>query len=272
MDKHLSNDNPVQLQAMAADRQFVTALARGLELLRCFNPGEQLLGNQELSRRSGLPKATVSRLTYTLTRLGYLQYIESMGKYALDTGVLALGYAHLSGLDIRRQARPLMQELAEQSKSSVSLGARDRLSMVYIENCQGPGSLTLRLDVGSRIPMANTAMGRAYLAATPDSERDLLLDHLRQDAGEKWPTIQEQLEKAFRQYQDQGFCLSCGEWQRDINAVGVALRKPDGSGVVAFSAGGPAFVLRQHMLEDDLGHRLVHLARSVKLNLDPHIR
>ena len=267
MDNRQQIDNELDNQSLEQDRQFVTALARGLELLRCFRPGEQLLGNQELAKRSGLPKATVSRLTYTLSRLGYLQHVASLGKYALDTGVLALGYAHLNGLDIRRQARPLMQELAEQSQSSVSLGARDRLSMVYTENCQGQGPLTLRLDIGSRIPMASTAMGRAYLAALPDAERDLLLDQLRQRAGEQWPETRDQLEKAFRQYQDFGFCLACGDWQKDINAAGVPLIKPDGSGVVAFSVGGPAFVLRQHMLEDDLGPRLVHLVRNVEATI-----
>lgn len=267
MDKRKHLDHELDQQALEQDRQFVTALARGLELLRCFRPGERLLGNQELVKRSGLPKATVSRLTYTLTCLGYLQYFENMGKYALDTGVLALGYLHLSGLDIRRQARPLMAELAEQTQSSVSLGARDRLSMVYIENCQGSGPLTLRLDVGARIPMASTAMGRAHLAALPERERDLLLDQLRAQDPEQWPALREALEKAFRQYQDHGFCLSCGDWQKDINAVAVPLINPDGSGVVAFSCGGPAFALRQHMLEDDLGPRLTHMVRNVEANL-----
>ncbi len=51
------------------DRQFVTALARGLELLRCFSPRESVLSNQELARKANLPRPTVSRLTYTLTRL-----------------------------------------------------------------------------------------------------------------------------------------------------------------------------------------------------------
>lgn len=267
MDKRKRIDTEIDLQALEPDRQFVTALARGLELLRCFRPGERHLGNQELAARSGLPKATVSRLTYTLTRLGYLQYLDNLGKYAIDTGVLALGYAHLSGLDVRRQARPLMQELADLSQSSVSLGARDRLSMVYVENCQGPGPLTLRLDIGSRIPMASTAMGRAYLAALPAPERDLLLDQLRARDSDNWPALRTQLDKAFRQYQDHGYCLAVGEWQKDINAVGVPLIHPDGSGVVAFSCGGPAFVLRQHMLEDDLGPRLAHLVRTVEATL-----
>jgi hypothetical protein len=58
----------------AKDRKFVAALARGLDILRVFTPNDGLLGNQEIAQRSGLPKATVSRLTYTLRRLGYLDY------------------------------------------------------------------------------------------------------------------------------------------------------------------------------------------------------
>src|SRR5256885_13076191 len=53
--------------AVHGDRKFVTALARGLEVLRVFTPTEGLLGNGEIAERTGLPKPTVSRLTYTLT-------------------------------------------------------------------------------------------------------------------------------------------------------------------------------------------------------------
>ena len=78
------------------DPNFVTALARGLELLRAFRPGDTLLGNQEFVRRTGFPKATVSRLAGTLVSLGYLRYDEALGKYGLDAGVLALGFAYLA--------------------------------------------------------------------------------------------------------------------------------------------------------------------------------
>jgi DNA-binding IclR family transcriptional regulator len=54
------------------DRQFVNGLARGLEVLRAFRPDDGPLGNHALAERTGLPRSTVSRLTYTLTSLGYL--------------------------------------------------------------------------------------------------------------------------------------------------------------------------------------------------------
>ena len=61
------------------ERHLVTTMVRGLEILKCFQPGERLLGNKDLARRTGIPKPTVSRLTYTLTRMGYLNYSENLG-------------------------------------------------------------------------------------------------------------------------------------------------------------------------------------------------
>ena len=92
-----------------SDPNFVTALARGLELLRCFRTGEAMLGNQDFVRRTGFPKATVSRLAGTLVQLGYLRYDDSLGKYALDAGVLALGFSYLSASDVVALARPVLR-------------------------------------------------------------------------------------------------------------------------------------------------------------------
>ena len=112
------------------DRHFVTALSRGLDVLSCFRSGSRLLGNQDISERCRLPKSTVSRLTYTLTKLGYLHYVKESGKYRLGTATLALGSAVLGRFEVRDLARPLMQELADSTGTTVSLGARQRLSMV----------------------------------------------------------------------------------------------------------------------------------------------
>lgn len=205
------------------DRQFVTALARGLELLRCFTPRESLLGNQELAKKTGLPKPTVSRLTHTLTRLGYLRHLPHSGKYQLEVGVMSFGYAMLSNLSIRALARPLMEEMAGYAKAAVAMAARDRLSMVYLDVVHGEANLTMRRQVGSHLSLHRSAIGRACLAAMPEDEREFILGHIRKRHPEDWPEVRKGLERAFRDYADYGFCLSLGEWQRDVNAVGVAL-------------------------------------------------
>ena len=152
--------------AVKEDRHFVEALARGLELLACFRQKDGLLGNQELARRCGLPKSTVSRLTYTLTKLGYLTHVEEAGKYALGTATLSLASAMLGRLDIRKLARPLMQELADFSRCLVSLCSRDRLSMVYVDVARSSAAVTLGLDTGSRIQIANSASAQISMIAS----------------------------------------------------------------------------------------------------------
>ncbi len=116
------------------DRQFVTALARGLEVLRCFKPRDRHLGNQDIAERTGLPKPTVSRLTYTLTRMGYLYHDEKLGKYQLGTGVLSLGFSLLTNMDVLKIARPMMQELADYSHTVVSVGTRDQTGDLLIQS------------------------------------------------------------------------------------------------------------------------------------------
>src|SRR5690348_16941656 len=160
----IESSAPAQPRVGKQDRHFVTALSRGLDVLSCFRSGSRLLGNQDISERCSLPKSTVSRLTYTLTKLGYLHYVRESGKYRLGTATLALGSAVLGRFDVRDLARPLMQELADATGTSVALGARQRLSMVCIEVCKGNAVLSLNMQVGMRLPLATSAIGRSYLA------------------------------------------------------------------------------------------------------------
>jgi DNA-binding IclR family transcriptional regulator len=245
------------------DRHFVTALARGLDVLSAFRSRDRMLGNQELARRCGLPKSTISRLTYTLTKHGYLEHADDGSGntgYRLGSAVLALGSAMLARMDMRQVARPLMQELADHSQAMVSLGVRDRLSMIYVENCRSESALTLSLDVGSRIPLATTAMGRAYLAACSENERQSLMERIRvlDEAG--WPRISAGIETALAEYAETGCCTSFGEWQKDVNAIAIAFRPPGGRALMGLNCGGPVFSLSRESLLQSVRPQLLALA------------
>jgi len=249
------------------DRKFVTALARGLEVLRAFSPTEGLLGNGEIAERTGLPKPTVSRLTYTLTKLGYLAHIERLAKYQLAPAALALGYTALANIRVRQLARTHMQELADYASAVVALGTRDRLDLIYLELARSKRGAMLRLIQGSRLPIANTAMGRALIAGMPEAERSWLLGYIKRQEGKDWPKVKVWIERAIGEFETHGYTLSLGEWERDINAVGVPLVAPDGSGVFAFNCGAPAFQFTRERLESDIGPRLVNLVRNVEVAL-----
>ena len=138
-------------------------------MLRCFRHGVNALGNLDLARLTGLPKPTISRITYTLTELGYLRYHPDTGKYSPGYGVLALGYGLLAGLEVRELAKASMTELARQTGGAVALGAFDGDAMTYVEAVHGSSALYLRLPVGYRASL-DSAMGRAYLASLPEDE------------------------------------------------------------------------------------------------------
>lgn len=246
------------------DRKFVEALARGLEVLRAFTHGSVVMGNQDIARITGLPKPTVSRMTYTLTKLGYLSYSQQLEKYQLDSGVLALGYAYVSNLRVRQLAKPYMDEFARRTNTTVGLTCRDRLSMIYVENCRPTDQTSLRMDAGVRLPLATTAAGRAYLAAIPEKEREHLLSALKEKIDpQDWEAMRASLEASFDEYRQHGFCLSLGDWDRNVNAAGVALHLQDGS-IMVLTCGAPSFQLSEQTLKTSLAHQLEMLARDIE--------
>jgi DNA-binding IclR family transcriptional regulator len=242
------------------ERKFVVALARGLELLRAFRPGEVLLGNRDFAERTGLPKATVNRLAYTLTTLGYLRFDEAAGKYALDTGVLSLGFALLAGADTLELARPHMRELAREIGAAVSLGCRDGLDMIYLETIRSETALTLGLAPGSRLSMLTSSMGRAYLAVQEPAARAALLAELSAAAGADGAALVQAAEGAMEDFARDGCCYSFRDWHEDVNAIAAPFRDVRNGRWLVLSSSGPASSMGEAMFREVIAPKLRALA------------
>jgi DNA-binding IclR family transcriptional regulator len=241
----------------------VSALKRGIEVLHCFSGGSRSMSNGELSRMTGVPKATVARLTATLVALGLLRQDPETGKYALGAGVLSLAQAFLAGLDVREIARPHMAKLADVFGGSAYLGVCDGLEMVVIESSRARSSmLTLRLDVGSRLPMATSALGRAYLSALPAEERVRLIAKLKERNSADWPKLGQGVEAALRDAATLGYCASLGELRSEINSVATPILLPGGERI-AMNCGGPAFAFSETKLRLEIAPRLLATAQTI---------
>ncbi len=245
------------------DPRFVEALARGLALLRVFRPDDRWLSHREIVRRAGLPAATVSRLTFTLVSLGYLRHRPEAGEYALSLAVLGLGFSVLSNFEVGRIARPHMQVLADQCQAAVSLGVRHELTMVYVAHCRSRARLTLGLDVGARMPVVRTAMGRAVLMAIAPPEREALLRRAEAEDPSGWPAMRERLARVQAQYEARGFVTSEAEWESDISAAGAPVDVGDGRLLFGLTVGGPSVHLQGAFLHEEVGPLLVRTARTI---------
>ncbi len=234
-------------------------------MLSCFRASDKMLGNQELAKRCGLPKSTISRLTYTLTCLGYLEHDAELGRYRLGSSTLSLGSTMLARMDVRQLARPMMQKIADDTDTMVSLGTRDRLSMIYVENCRCDAALTLSLDVGSRIPLATTAMGRAYLARCDDRLRHELLERVQELDEYNWPHLRKGIDKAIEEHRTLGVACSFGDWQPDVNAIAVAFYTRDTHTLMSLNCGGPAIHVSREKLLDDVRPRLLQMVQALSV-------
>lgn len=256
--------SPLPLEDEEKDRLFVVALARGLRVLAAFQPGEAALSNQILAQRTGLPKSTVSRLTYTLTKLGYLSQDADTGYYRLGLAVLALGSAVLGSYDIRRVAAPLMRDFALKHTISVSLGMRDGTDIVYLETCRSQARVSVQLTVGSRVPLASTAIGRACYSLLSPTERQQVDADLAVRYDREWPMLQERLSQARQLHLQRGYSESFGEFERDVMAVGVALPSPaPGMPALCLNASGPAFAFSAEIMRQQIAPALAQLARQI---------
>ena len=250
------------------DPDFVSAIGRGFALLRCFKRTSKILGNKELAELTGLPKSTVARLTYTLTKLGYLEFLPSQEKYSLGIGALTLGQTYLAGLDVREVARPMMQQLADDAGATVALGAHHGQDMVFLDITHGNQVFMMRVAVGQRVPHGMTALGRAYIAALAPDEREVFSREYRKRVKPaEWPRIEQMTQQAIADYEKYGFCFSMGDWSEDVFAAGVPMISNDRSKILAFSCSGPVHEMTRKRLVSEIGPRLVQMRDRVHATL-----
>ncbi len=198
------------------------SLERGIEILRAFKPGADLLGNGDLAERTGLSRATVSRLAQTLVDSGMLMHDRRRRAYRLAAPILSLAHAMRSGSPVLQFASPLMRKEAETRKINVGLAVADRSEMVYLESVRYSRRVSWRNVVaGQRIPMELTSLGRAWLAVAADAERHALFSQFRLRRAASWTDLEGDIDAALESVRQHGYCWA--SWQPQVVALATPL-------------------------------------------------
>lgn len=249
------------------DRHFVTALARGLRIISAYGPGDKVLGTAELARRTGLPRGTVARFTYTLTLLDYMTLHKEGGGHSLAPRVIELGQAAVISKALRDIARPAMKALSELGSFSVALGVASDKGIRYLDIAKRPEAVVLNLEPGAVIPILPSAIGRAWLAALDESRRtDTLARFAAEDAG-LWARHAEAVAREADRFKAHGYTLSIGEWWPELNAAAAAIALPGGGAPLVMNIGGLGSVLGRDVLMEEFAPALVSTARMVEAGL-----
>ena len=219
----------------------VSALQRGFAVLDCFAASQAPLGNSEVSRMTGIPRPTVTRLIATLVSLGHLRPAREGERFELAAGVVRLAEAFLGALDVRGFARPHLVALSEATGASSYLGVRDGTDVLVVEAARARSAVAfLGADIGTRMALASSALGRAWLIGVDDTTRAVVLKQLRAKARKGAEAVPP--DAWLTEARLAGFAVSLGDWHADIHAVGVPVRSAAGE-VFTINCGGPSFVM-----------------------------
>lgn len=208
---------------------FVEALARGLDVLACFDAAHREMSLSDVALAAGLARPTARRLLLTLEELGFVR--SRGGAYELTPKVLTLGMAYVGALGLWDIARPHLEALVAQTGESSSMVQLDGSDIVYVARVSVPKLIALRVDIGTRFPAAQTSQGKVLLAALSPAELDAALAQPSRSGLPPYVgRTPEQLREELTEVRARGWALADEELAPGVRSVAVPVR--DRNGVV----------------------------------------
>ncbi|WP_433202988.1 IclR family transcriptional regulator domain-containing protein [Dactylosporangium sp. CS-047395] len=234
-----------------AGPDFIEALARGLDVVRCFRPGRPVMTLSEVATATGLARPTARRILLTLEELGYVRSAGERG-FALTPRVLELGMAYVNALSLWDVARPHMESLVAKTGESTSLSQLDGSDIVYVARVAVPKIVTLAVTIGTRFPAPATSMGKVLLAGlAPDELTKLLSEPSRSGIVPRWQPPRDELDAALREVRTKGWALADQDLAPGVRSVATGVRNGDGRVVAALN-------VTVHAAETTVEHLLDH--------------
>jgi IclR family pca regulon transcriptional regulator len=246
----------------SSKKDFVEALARGLEVIRSFDRIHMKQTIAQVSERTLLARPTVLRLLGTLEELGYVR--NQGNHYSLTPKVVDLGMAYVSALGVYGAAKPHMEVLSKKVDQTVSLAELDGSDVVYTGRVEVPKNISVGVTVGARLPSASTAVGRVLLAAVPDAElHDVLSTPSLSMFIPRTRFTAEQIRSRLHTVREQGWAESDEDLQYGVQAIAAPLHGEDDQVVAAIGLGTHTSEIGKEVLRERYLPLLLETARNI---------
>lgn len=199
----------------------IEAIQKGFKVIEAFSTKNPRLRLPEITRRTGLPKATVYRILRTMSSIDYIRFDPSTNEFMLGLKLMSLGLTARSGLDLRGAALPYLESLFKKIDQTVNLGILDGTDVVYIERLKKQKIVNLDLNAGSRLDAYRSSIGLAILAYLDTDEYAEFVTEILKDshAASIIGRDGKQLEKRIREVRLRGFAMNDGQYFKDLRAV-----------------------------------------------------
>jgi IclR family pca regulon transcriptional regulator len=213
---------------------FVEAIARGLDVIRAFGPGQPVMSLAAVAAAADLPRPTARRILLTLEELGYVRAVG--GGFELTPRVLDLGMSYVLSRGLWEIARPHLEALVARTRESSSVAQLDGPDIVYVARVAVPKIVTLAVTIGTRFPAMATSLGKVLLAALPPGEAErILAEPTRSGITARWQPGPDDRAAALREVRARGWALTDEQLAPGIRSVAAPLRDGEGQVIAALN-------------------------------------
>lgn len=213
---------------------FIEALARGLDVIRAFQPHQPAMSLAAVADAAGLPRPTARRILLTLEELGYVR--QAAGSYELTPRVLELGMSYVLSRNLWEVARPHMEALVARTHESSSIAQLDGSDIVYVARVAVPKIIALAVTIGTRFPAMPTSLGKVLLAALPPGQAErVLAEPSRSGITPRWQPDAAGRAAELREVRARGWSLTDEQLAAGIRSVAAPLRDGDGQVIAALN-------------------------------------
>lgn len=225
------------------------SVERIVRIIGSFSLTEPRLGLDDLTKKSGLPKATVYRIAEALCEEHVLEKDGVTSTYRIGIKLFELGSLYLSSMRIKDIAFGEMEKLHLETGETIHMGILDGNEVVSIEGFESSRSLHTKLFIGKRAPLYCTAVGKAILAFLPDRDREKLLESLELvPHTSKTITDRDSLRDELEKIRSRGMAFDRGENEDGVVCVGAPIFGSSREVVASISISGPVFRMGEEVL------------------------
>ncbi|QIE48152.1 IclR family transcriptional regulator (plasmid) [Pseudohalocynthiibacter aestuariivivens] len=222
-------------------RRTIRAAVHVVEILRCLSKSRPPLGINEIARRTGLDKSSISRLVATLEEERMVERLADSAKFQLGLGLIALSAPLLTSLNLTTLVRPKLEELAQKLSETVNLSIWDGNESVSITQALGPNAITHFATPGQRNPAHCTASGKVLLAECSDDEIEEFLTHPLKAYTDMTITDPNVLRRQLKTIRQNGYATNNGEFAADVGATAVIVRGDRSRAIGALTITAPIY-------------------------------
>jgi len=236
---------------MKSDKPEITSAVRTFEIIEIVSKGNPHIGLSlaEISKSLHISKSTVQRYLQTLERLGVVER-NDRENYHLGWTILSLAGNYLNSLDLPNIAEVYMRELSEKTLETVHLAVPSGKEIVYIAKVSSPKSIQMISQIGARMPMYSTSLGKSMLAFFPEERVSSVIAQGLSPRTDRTITTSEELKRNLDQIRENGFAIDNTENEEGVRCIGAPIFDYSKKLVGAVSISGPAHRINEDRFND----------------------